>query len=341
MGVVATIRNESEATPEPVAGGYGELPNSPPYRIALLALDTGDIIWQSAATYGGSADVILPTLLVDQQRIFLSDHLGSIYALDLISGQQQWHYSYDRTPPPGLDRQLCPAGLNPPGYCLPRAAHVMPVAVKGSTLYFADPATARVTALSTEDGSEHWRVTTFGRAPTMTIAQRLIAFDDGVAVLLSDPEAAPDAPSYFGFWSADDGTEAWSIETLGGVVVSDGTALFVTQSLADQLCCRVDRIDAKTGVVTWSESFDGAHVEGYLASGSLVLSVVKLRNGEQFPEVDGHFGINPETGEEVWRMQMPHVSCFPIFPVADNGDVACLDYSTTSLRSYRLVISSP
>jgi len=48
-----------------------------------------------------------------------------------------------------------------------------------------------------------------------------------------------------------------------------------------------------------------------------------------------------ETREVVWRMQMPHVSCLLIFPIADNGEIACLDISTSGLGTYRLATPSP
>jgi len=48
-----------------------------------------------------------------------------------------------------------------------------------------------------------------------------------------------------------------------------------------------------------------------------------------------------ETREVVWRMQMPHVSCWPIFPVADNGEIVCLDFSMSGFGVYRLSATSP
>jgi outer membrane protein assembly factor BamB len=337
-GVVVTLPIEIISTP--VAGDYGEPPNTPPFRVALLALETGDIVWQSTKSYGGSADYFQPFVLVDQGRVFVLDRLGSLFSLDLKTGRENWRNSYDQTPAPGLDSQICPPGAPPPGQCWDRSMMWSSMAIKGSTLYYSDPASATITALFIDDGSERWQVFTPDRVPSQTAVQWLVAFDDGVAVQLFDPEVNAAELSYVGFWTAKDGEEIWSTKAVSGFVASDGNSLYLSRTPSDQLCCDVDRVDAKTGKTIWSAFFEEAHVDGYLSSGTLILSVITARGNEEFPRVDRLFGIDVDTQEVVWRVQMPYVPCFPIYPVADNGDIACLDPNTRTLRTYRPVLSS-
>ncbi len=72
-GVVVAIAADEKATP--TTGVYGEPPNSPPFRLALLALDSGTVVWRSAKSYGGSEMLAEPFVLVEQQRIFVVDRL--------------------------------------------------------------------------------------------------------------------------------------------------------------------------------------------------------------------------------------------------------------------------
>jgi len=337
-GVVATVPVTDIATP---IAKYGEPPVSSPYHVALLSAETGDAIWESPERYGAFDLHSAPTVLVAQQRIFVLDGLGTVFALDLNSGDEIWRHSYDRTPAPGLNQQICPPNVPPPGDCWPRSDMWSAMAIKGATLYLSDPASATVTALSADDGSGRWRIFTPDRVPSKTAVQWLVAFSDGVAIQLYDPESQAGELSYVGFWTDRDGTEVWSTEAVGGFVASDGASLYLSRTGRNDPCCTIDRIDTLTGTTIWSERFDGVHVDAYLSSGTLVLGEATLRTGEQFPRVDRLFGIDVETREVVWRMQMPHVSCFPIFPVADNGDIACLDISTSGLGVYRLSAASP
>ena len=342
-GVVVAIPADDKATPS--AGVNGESPYSPPFRLALLALDSGTVIWRSANQYGGSNVLTGPFILVDRQRIYVLDRLGLVFALDLRTGDELWRHSYGQTPAPGLDQQICPPDLLPPGDCWPRSDMWSAMAIKGSMLYFSDPASATVTALSTEDGSEKWRVFTPDRVSAKTAVQWLVAFESGVAIQIYDPESQSAELSYVGFWAARDGAEVWSTEASLGYVASDGTALYLNQTALDDSCCTIDRIDATTGKSIWSEFFDQAHFDAYLSSGTLVLGVATLPAGKellgQFPRVDRLFGIDVNTREVVWRMQMPHVSCWPIFPVADNGEIVCLDFSMSGFGVYRLSATSP
>jgi outer membrane protein assembly factor BamB len=338
QGVVATIPATDAATPVP---GYGDPPLPSPYHVALLSTETGDVIWESRERYGKSDRVSSPTVLVDQQRIFLLDRLGTIVSLDLNTGDELWRHSYDQTPAPGLDQEICPPNLSPPGNCWPRSDMVSFMAIKGSTVYISDPASATVTALSADDGMERWRIFTPDRVPSKTSVEWLIAFEEGVAIQLGDPEGVGGSPSYLGFWSAMDGSEAWSTESRFGGMASDGTSLFVDQATSEQECCVILRLDPTSGAEVWSARIDSARIYSYLSSGSIILGSFLPDDTQGLPQVARMTGIDPETHVEQWHIQLARNDCFPIFPVADNGDIACLDHGTASVGVYQLTRSSP
>jgi outer membrane protein assembly factor BamB len=336
-GVVATVPATDIATPAP---SYAQPQLPGPYRVALLSLENGDVFWESRDRYGKFDRLNSPTVLVDQQRVFVLDRLGTVFSLDLSTGDEIWRHSYDQAPAPSVDQQICPPDAPAPGNCWPRSDMVSHIAIMGSTLYFSDPASATVTALSADDGTERWRIFTPDRVPSRTSVESLVAFDGGVALQLFDAEKEAATLNYVGFWAANDGAEVWSGEAVGSSMVSDGTALYLRTTFKEP-CCTVNRIDAATGKVIWSEFFAGAIADAYLSSGTLVLIVQTAEGSEEFLRVDELLGINNETREVVWRMQMPHVSCLPTFPVADNGEIACLDFHTSSIGTYRLTTSSP
>jgi outer membrane protein assembly factor BamB len=338
LGIVATVPATEIATPVP---GYGEPPLPVPYHLALLNLKNGDRIWESREAYGKFDRLSSATVLIDQQRIYLLDRLGSIFALDLNTGDELWRHSYDQTPAPGVDQEICPPDLSPPGNCWPRSDMVSHMAINGSVVYVADPASATVTALSAEDGMERWRVFTPDRVPTKTSVLWLIAFENGVAIQLGDPEGVGDAPTYLGFWDARNGTELWSSESRFGGMASDGSSLFVDRATSEQGCCDILRIEPRSGAELWSTHIGDARIYGYLSSGSLILASFLPGDAQHFSQVAQMTGIDSETHAVRWRMQVPTNTCFPIFPVADNGDIACLDLSAASVGTYRLVAAGP
>jgi outer membrane protein assembly factor BamB len=330
-GVVATIPIDDTSTPE--SGIPGEVPTSQPYRVALLELESGEVIWKSTEGYGGNGEAAYPTVVVDGQRIFLSDNLGTLAALDLASGNEIWRQALDRTPSGDLDQEICPAGLEPPGDCWRRSSEPPLLAVKNGSVYFADPVSGRITALSADDGAERWSVFIPDRIPGLTLTPWVVAFDDGLAVQLFDPEAG--TPSYLGFWRAEDGTEAWSIEPRLGGVASDGQSLFISSASADRSCCQLSRIDAQTGDVIQSANIADGQVAAYLSTGSVVLETITQGSSETPPSVTTLIGLDPQTLAETWRVTLPERGCgFPAFPVPDPEHIVCFGFGTTGLRIF-------
>ena len=164
-----------------------------------------------------------PILLIEDNRIFVFQRGDSIYTFDLRTGEQLWEHAYERTLGPGLSAAICPQGSEDPGGCCRARSELwLLMAVNDGTVYFADPATGRVTALSADDGLERWSIFSPDRVPDKTIVARLIAVDGAVAVGLMNPEANPSGPERLTVWAAADGAELWSEDVASAGIASDG-----------------------------------------------------------------------------------------------------------------------
>ena len=146
-------------------------------------------------------------------------------------------------------RDLSGKGRKIPGGCRARSELWLLMAVNDGTVYFADPATGRVTALSADDGLERWSIFSPDRVPDKTIVARLIAVDGAVAVGLIDPEANPSGPERLTVWAAADGAELWSEDVASAGIASDGNSLFMGGYGSDGSCCQLSVVDARTGEV--------------------------------------------------------------------------------------------
>jgi outer membrane protein assembly factor BamB len=279
-------------------------------------LQTGEPIWFSEGVYQGQALAGLQPI-VSADSIYFADGNGVIVALALSTGTERWRYAYERTLAAGLDPQVCLPVEGQGIGCAPWSIYRINVAASDSSVYLSDMVTARVTALSSADGSEWWSVSTIDRAGGRTQHGALIAHDDGVVVhLLAADASLVDGPSYLGFWDAEDGAEVWSSNLAISSIASDGATLFVSYRRGTETCCFLSGVDARTGRFLWTKQFETeVYVVGYLPAGKTV--ILQL----EYP--DTTVGIDVEKREEVWHFRSSQTGCAPQLPFAADGTLAC------------------
>jgi outer membrane protein assembly factor BamB len=303
------------------------------FHLALLDLRTGVPVW----TWWGKTFASLETphvaaLLVADETVFFSVSDGSIYGLELVSGEFRFGRSAPRLPPLGISNPLCAT----PDQCLLRSNTDISMVYGNGTLYVSDLGASSVFAMSGQSGEELWSVSTADRPGSTNISYAsMIAVDEGLIVAFQDTEASDfTAVVYWGLWAANDGQEVWKgTLSLGDQrMVANGNSLFVLFNDPEQgigICCDIAEVEIATGTVMRTRgSIARISLEGYLSDKDTLI-VRTLEPGENI------IGIDRELRTLNWRLALePHGCYIPVFPINANGTMVCLS-SVGTVAAYQ------
>jgi len=274
----------------------------------LLDLETGQPIWRSAETYQLNSQPFGAATQIAGDSVLFIDGQLTLVALDLATGRERWRVE-SSTPPPA--RCNCP-GVGP--------------AIAGDNVYFDNPVTGQIVAVSLSSGEQTWavddpveRTTAPQGGAIITGAIALGATDQGVIV---NTWWLPSGTSTgtFGLLSASDGSPIWSWGTDKPVqdFARVGDAVIVITRSPGETDWHLERVDLATGKVlerseqTFKDAFYLRLL--YLPESDLLLVST--------PETNELVGVNPETLAVRWTAPVI-ADCRIIFPVLPNGNLAC------------------
>ena len=258
-------------------------------RVAALDKLDGKILWmfpvnpkdknarRPSAIYGAPA--------VSQDRVYVGDYAGTVFALNRANGQEVWAYCVQT-------HQNGPClGTSP-------AAIVGDVVLKNGKLLVSS-SNGNVYALDTAEG---------------TLGDRTKwAFHTGDKVW-STPTISEDGIVYFGSLdhnvyavSLDKGLQAWKYQTNGAVVaqplVSNGTVY------VGGLDRNLYALDAKSGAKRWEHSGDNWFWTGPVTNGATIFA--GTLGGSLM-------GLDPQTGTARWTVSAKGKIVAPITPLQDS-----------------------
>jgi len=311
-GVVAGIPDSSGGQASPAAGG-----SVWDFQVVLLDLDTGKPIWRSAEAYQLNSQPITATQIAGDTILFI-DRQMTLVALDLATGRERWRVESTMPPP-----AKCGCfGFGP--------------AIAGDTVYFDNPVTGQIVAVSLSSGEQKWAIDdpvdrtpgpVYGVVISGPIA--LGAVDQGVVV---NTWWLPSGNSTgtFGLLSAADGSPIWQWGTDKQIqdFARVGDALIVITRDAGETDWRLERVDLATGKVlqTSSQAFNNGFYLQYLPEADMVI-VSNMENTERV-------GVNPATLAVRWTAPVIE-DCRILLPAMPNGNLACR--TQTGLAVYQPV----
>ena len=302
-GVVAGIPDSFGGQASPATGG-----SIWDFHVVLLDLETGKEVWRSAEVYQLNSQFSLDTTQIADDSILFIDGQLTLVALDLATGRERWRVE-SNTPPPA--RCNCP-GVGP--------------AIAGDTVYFDNPVTGQIVAVSLSSGQQKWAL---GDPVDRTTAPQggaiisgpiwLGAVNQGVIV---NTWWLPSGESHgtFGLLSAVDGSSNWNWGTDKQIqdFARIGDALIVITRSPGETDWHLERVDLTTGQVLErsAQTFkDALYLRLlYLPESDLLLVST--------PETNELVGVNPETLAVRWTAPVI-ADCRIIFPVLPNGNLAC------------------
>jgi outer membrane protein assembly factor BamB len=302
-GVVVGIPDSFGGQASPAAGG-----GIWDFHVVLLDLETGQPIWRSAEVYQLNSQFSLDTTQVAGDTILFIDGQLTLVVLDLATGQERWRVE-SSTPPPA--KCSCP-GVGP--------------AIAGDTVYFDNPVTGQIVAVSLSSGEQKWAVDDPVERTTAPQGGAIIsgpivlgAMDQGVVVNTWWLPGG-NATGTFGLLSAADGSPIWEWGTDKPVqdFARVGDALIVITRDPGETDWRLERVDLATGQVLLSsaQTFrDALYLQLlYLPEADLLLVST--------PETIELVGVNPGSLAVTWTA--PAIAdCRILLPVASNGNLAC------------------
>jgi outer membrane protein assembly factor BamB len=303
------------------------------FHLALLDLRTGAPIWTWwGETFASLDPPQVATLLVADGTVFFTVSDGSIYGLELISGEPRFGLGAARVPPLGIYNPLCVT----PDDCVLRSNTAISMVYGNGKLYVSDLGASSVYVLSAATGEDLWSVSTVDRVGSTNISYAsMIAVDEGLIVAFQDTEASDFTPVvYWGLWSAADGSEVWEgTLALGDQrMVANGNSVFVSfkdPGREGGLCCDIAEVEINTGAVTWTRGSVETHsLEGYLSDEDTLIA--RPIEGSK-----GIYGIDVGTHEVSWTLGLNVNECYlPIFPISPDGTMACLS-NVGTLAAFR------
>ena len=242
----------------------------------------------------------------------------TLVALDLATGRERWRVESTMPPP-----AKCGCfGFGP--------------AIAGDTVYFDNPVTGQIVAVSLSSGEQKWAIDdpvdrtpgpVYGVVISGPIA--LGAVDQGVVV---NTWWLPSGNSTgtFGLLSAADGSPIWQWGTDKQIqdFARVGDALIVITRDAGETDWRLERVDLATGKVlqTSSQAFNNGFYLQYLPEADMVI-VSNMENTERV-------GVNPATLAVKWTAPVIE-DCRILLPAMPNGNLACR--TQTGLAVYQPV----
>jgi hypothetical protein len=285
------------------------------FHVALLDLNTGDPIWHSAETYQLSGSTFLMSPQVAGGSVFVVDGQMRLVAIDLATGRERWRLESEQPPPNCAGAQVKPA-------CMPAGP-----AILGDMVYFNNPVTGRIVAVSLSTGEQKWAVADSLDRSVQPFTQGTVSFaavDQGVLV---NTWALSAMEGTFGLWSAADGSVIWQWDPGKAVQsfarVGDDLVALVRDPGAGEW--HVERVDLATGDVLQqsSQAFDKMIFVRFLPDADLVL----------LGDWDNQYvGLNPESLEVAWTDPGIEGCTSLILPILPSGDVIC--YTKEGLTVY-------
>jgi outer membrane protein assembly factor BamB len=294
----------------PESGG-----NAWDFHVALLDLNTGEPIWRSAESYQLPGSTLLTSPQVAGGSVLFVDGQMRLVAIDLATGQERWRVESEQAPPNCVGAQVKPA-------CMPAGP-----AILGDMVYFDNPVTGQIVAVSLSTGTRKWAVADPLDRTAQPFTQgtvSLAAVDQGVLV---NTWALSATEGRFGLWSAADGSVIWQWDPGKAVqsfarVGDDLVALVRDPGASDW---HVERIDLMIGDVLQrsSQAFDKMIFVRFLPDAGLVL----LGDWD-----NRYIGLNPASLEVTWAEPEIEGCMGLLFPVLPGGAVIC--YTKDGLAVY-------
>jgi outer membrane protein assembly factor BamB len=291
------------------------------FHVALLGLETGEPIWRSAETYQLPGGIRPSSAQIASGAVVFVDRQMTLAAIDLASGQERWRVESSEPPAPDCEGPNFQAPCSAAG-----------PAILGDMVYFDNPVTGKIVAVSLRTGEQQWAVDDpFDRSETNLLyvdIVNLAAVDQGVVVSTG---VSPNPEGWFGLLSATDGSTIWQWnsdkEVLG--YVRAGDALIVLARDRGDSTWRLERVDLATGTVLLTSSeLDLGDEFGFIRSlpdANLVILTSWTADS---------VGFNPESLAVTWT-QPAIEGCKPFLPLLPDGKLACA--TKDGLAVYELV----
>jgi outer membrane protein assembly factor BamB len=268
-------------------------------NLEMLSGGEPSVRWRFEPPDGDRTDVLRQPV-VDDGTIYVGTYNRHFYAIDLASGEPEWHFD---APAPGIvsDDDTIAAT----------------VAVDEDSVYIASGNSTVGFAVDRETGEQVWESEAMGTYSPTLVDGRLYSAQLGSGVKCLD---------------ADSGEQLWRSEFGGGLdivpAVADGTVVSAGEN-------GVYAFDAESGDRRWRSRPDGL---GRPAEPTIVDGTVLF--GEQDTETGRLYAVSLADGSEQWRVETetgsikysPAVAGSDVYLGTDDGVVHAIDREDRTVR---------